>query len=299
MAVPIKRVTNAAPLISFLRLEDYSQGGGLPDGDYLWSNLQFVMFQPTKKDGTVVGPSRLSVEITMEPPAGATTLEEKRIQNYSMGTNAHLTYQPDPASGGKSLALVPGGPSAPLYENTNWHYLLKSIHDTTTLPEDMNGNDLSIFEGVVAHMVSIPEPEERKQFRSNISEVDPNVGKRANKIAVVAEIKSAPWMEAAPARVVAPKAAPNVTPKAAAPVANGTTGDVDILSKIATVLEANPNGLSKAALRIAVFKDVRGLPNGQAIMDQYFGTDSILNSHLNPWGYKLEGAAPHQNIVLA
>src|SRR5579859_6037364 len=131
MAAPLKRVTNAAPVISFLRLEDYSQGGGLPDGDYLWSNLQFVMFQPTKKDGTVVGPSRLSVQITMEPPAGTTTEEEKRIQNYSMGTNAHLTYQPDTT--GKSLALVPGGPAAPLYENTNWYYLLKSLYDTTTL----------------------------------------------------------------------------------------------------------------------------------------------------------------------
>jgi len=304
---PIKRAVSTVPVISFLRLEDYSQGGGLPDGDYLWSNLQFVMFQPTKKDGTVVGPARLSVQIVMEPPAGATTTEEQRVQNYSMGSNAHLTYQPDPTSGGKKLALVPGGPASPLYESTNWHYLLKSIYDTTTVPEDLPMDDLSVFEGIVAHMTSIPEPEERRNFRTSLAELDPNAGKRVNRIAVVAEIKSAPWIEGVPAKAPTPELATPAppakaslpsrktgvlpaSPAPAAPTQAVNGGDVDILGKIASVLESNPNGVGKTALRMAVFKDVRGLANGQALMDQYFSSDETLNALLNQWGYKLAGA---------
>lgn len=297
MAAP-KRAVQQLQKVSFLSQGDYTKGGGLADGDYLWSSLDILMFQPTKQDGTVVGPSKLAVRIVMEPPAGAQNDDEKHIQHYSMGTNAHLTYQPDPETG-KGLVLVPGGPAANLYESTNWYILLKSLFDCG-MPEDI-GDDLSALEGIVVHITSVDEPKERKGFRTSTSEVQPEQKER--KIPVVMEIKSAPWMDApqlAPAKVgpkvVAPasKAAPiskangKVAP-APAPTTDGGDNRTAVLNAAASFLETNPNGAKKAALRMACFRVLNDNPARQDIMNEYFSDDATLGGVLAEIGFKVEG----------
>ncbi len=305
MAVATKRTApQQLQKVSFLTSKDYTKGGGFRDGDYLWTSLDILMFQPTKKDGTVVGPAKLAVRISMEPPNGATSDEEKITQHYSMGTNAHLTYQPDPETG-KGLVLVPGGPAAPLYESTNWYILVKSLLDCG-MPED-EANDLTALEGIVVHMVSVPEPEERKGFRTSTSEMQPE--QRERKIPVVMEIKSAPWMEEAPpARervVVTPKqvgklpagivkapatAAPKVNGKPPAPPITDDGGNrVALLNAVAEFLETSPNGAKRAVLRLACVKLLADNPSKAEILNQYFSDDEALGGVLGEIGYKMEG----------
>ncbi len=304
MAVATKRAAPQQQLhkVSFLTAGDYSKGGGLPDGDYLWSSLDIVMFQPQKKDGTLVGPAKLAVRIQMDPPNGYQPGEEPRQPiHYSMGTNAHLTYQPDPETG-KSLVLVPGGPAAPLYESTNWYILFKSLLDCG-MPENV-GEDVSVLEGIIVHVVSVPEPDERKGFRQSTSEMQPE--QKDRKIPVVMEIKSAPWMEEAPPAPVrtAPKPIGRVAP-APAPVAkatpkvNGkppappTTDDggnrVALLNAVAEFLETSPNGAKRAVLRLACVKLLADNPSKAEILNQYFSDDEALGGVLGEIGYKMEG----------
>lgn len=305
MAAP-KRAVQQLQKVSFLSPKDYSKGGGTPDGDYLWSALDFVQFQPQKKDGTIVGPSKLAIRIQMDPVNGYQEGEEPRPPvHYSLGSSAHLTYQPDPETG-KGLVLVPGGPAAPLYESTNAYILMKSLWDSG-MPEDL-GDDLTLLEGIVVHITSIPEPEERKGFRTSTSEVQPEQKER--KIPVVMEIKSAPWMEGAtPTPVkVATKPAPVTKPQTLAervasaapkPKVNGKPAtppppaDDDnktaVTNAVASFLETNPNGVKKAALRMACFRVLADNPARQDIMTEFFSDDEALGGVLGEIGYKVEG----------
>ncbi len=257
---------------------------------------------PTKKDGTLVGPAKLAVRIQMDPVNGYQQGEEPRQPvHYSMGTAAHLTYQPDPETG-KSLVLVPGGPAAPLYESTNWYILFKSLLDCG-MPENV-GDDVSVLEGIIVHVVSVPEPEERKGFRVSTSEMQPEQKER--KIPVVMEIKSAPWMEAAPAPRVAPKIAPSpavkaalVQAKAPAPKVNGKApapapdeggeNRTSLLNAVAQFLETSPNGAKRAVLRLACVKLLADNPSKAEILNEYFSDDEALGGVLGEIGYKMEG----------
>ncbi|HXC04411.1 MAG TPA: hypothetical protein VNZ86_06640 [Bacteroidia bacterium] len=298
MAAPIRKAPAAQPQrVSFLRLEDFSEGGFLPDGIYLWRDAQWKMHQYTKKDGTPVGAPFLDCQIIMEPQGGATKEEEKKYVHYSAGKNAHLTYQPDPATKGKTLILVPGGPASPMYEGSNFQMLVKSLHDTVTFPDDFGGDDLGFVDGLVARMQGILEPESRTEYKRSqnaLAEVA-QAPSAPKKIPVVAEVISAPWQSNGNApvgeKVTLTKADVGKLPPPpkATSVPAPQSDDIDIPSKIAGMLEANPNGLAKASLRMGVFKDIKTHPSGQALMDQYFGSDDTLNTLLNEWGYKIEG----------
>ncbi len=298
MAAPLKRATAPVKSIKFIRPEDFAQGGGFPDGIYLLSNFQFVMFQATKRDGTRVGDPTLSVQITFEPENGATKDEERRIQNYSMGRNAHLTYQPDKT--GKKLVLVPEGPAAPLYESTNWQIFANSINNSTTLPDDITGDDLSQLDGMVAHITNIDEPKDRAAFRAqSTSENDPNANARPRKIPVVMEVKSAPWEEQSEPVKAAPKAATTQrvngkvhTPPPAEEPAGNT--DNPLSDAIATLLEKNMDGMPRPLMRTTLFKNMTHPDKGNLI-NEAFGSDETLNVILEPLGYKVEG----QKVVLA
>src|SRR5271155_1825816 len=172
---------------NFGDMSAYSSGGGIPEGDYVWTDLTVEMFQPTKLSGATVGPAKLAVKVTMVPlPNG-----EPREQHYSLGTNAHQSWQPNPETG-KSIVAVPGGPGTPPNASTNWAILVKSLFDSG-LPNGILNDDLSVLEGIHVHMANVPEPEERKGFRAKTGEAA-EIQTPAT-IAVVTEIKDdgKPW----------------------------------------------------------------------------------------------------------
>jgi hypothetical protein len=286
----------------------YSTGGGIPEGDYCWTDLMVEMFQPTKLTGQQVGPAKLAVKITMVPlPNG-----EPREQHYSLGTNAHQSWQPNPETG-KSIVAVPGGPGTPPNASTNWAMLVKSLFDSG-LPNGILSDDLSVLEGIHVHMANVPEPEERKGFRAKTGEAGDI--QAPGTIAVVTEIKDEgkPWegtggiVEAGPkpngkvptaAQAAATRPAPLRTatvPPKVAPATTTVSDDVETfaITGISSVLE-QPNyakGVGKLILRTSTFKSVSatsGQEAAQRVINTYFSSDDNLNLILNPLGYKVSG----------
>ena len=300
--LPLRRA--AAPAqqyVPFLRLSDYSSGGMIPDGDYLIPDFSVVNFTPTKRDGTVAGPMRLSVRVTFDPPNGAQTQEDRREQHYSMGTNAHLLFQPVPTYG-KRLIPVENATAGGFYDMSNWHLFLKSLYDSG-MPEDFAVDDLTTLDGIVVHIKNVKEPEERKGFRTqNTGEVQAD--QKDRKIPIVTDILLAPWLAAGATRPSFPvPTQPSPAVRAALPLRGTVTaatipvppvsnnGAVDNETAVATAIlslfEKNPNGCSKLALQTGTFRALVGNPNQQQIMTTYFSDEATLSSLLNQMGYKL------------
>lgn len=305
MAIPFKK--NAAPIVEGVNFGDlgmYAAGGGLPEGDYIWSDLTVKMHQSQNAAGISMGPPRLGVLITLQSLTDPSA--EARTQFYSMGSAADKSFAPNPNTG-KGLVAVPGGPGATLNNSTNWAVLLQSLYDCG-LPVGVFLDDVSALEGTHVHMANIPEPEARKGYQSNMSEVSAADSNRPKTIAVVTEIKDdgKPWegtggvVEAAPAKV-APKVGPKAVAKPAlkaaakpAPVAEVTEDDVQsaAINGVSAVLEKNANGCTKLALRTGTFKavnDVAGGDMAQAVIETYFSSDDNLNIILGQLGYVAAG----------
>ena len=321
MALPKRTPAAAAPApvrINFGSLSDYSSGGALPEGDYLASDHSVIMWQAQKKDGTIVGDKVLAVQVTFEPPTGATKEEEQHIAYYSMGRTAHQSFAPDPDTG-KGLVAVAGGKGGSLNDQSNWAIYLKSLYDSG-LPEGVFENDLSVLDGVQVHIVNMPEPESRKQMKALTGEVAAEA-RQAKTIAVVSEIKEggAPWeggggpIAAAPAAAkpglrkppaAAPAAAtvagkkPGLAKKAGPPPPPETAADdtteeeTAFLNSVSTVMEKNAKGCPRMALRTATFRDLKGSVGDEmatSLVDAYFADDAALTAVLNQIGFTLTG----------
>ena len=303
MALQRKTVAPATSGFNFGDMSSYSSGGGLPEGDYVWTDLTVEMFQPTKQTGEKVGPAKLAVKITMAPLGGG----EAREQHYSLGTNAHQSWQPNPETG-KGIVAVPGGPGTPPNASTNWAFLIKSLIDSG-LPNGILQDDLSVLEGIHVHMANVPEPEERKGFVSKTGEA--GEVQAAKTIAVVTEIKDdgKPWEgtggvpteQAAnkpngktAAHAATTRPAPSRTATAPTPAAPAASEDLETaaITGISAVLEKNPNGVGKLILRTSTFKAVstaQGQEMAQKVINNYFNSDDNLNGILNQLGYKVTG----------
>ncbi len=64
MALQRKAVAPAPAGFMFGDLSQYSSGGGIPEGDYCWTDLTVEMFQPTKQTGEKVGPTVVALGYT-------------------------------------------------------------------------------------------------------------------------------------------------------------------------------------------------------------------------------------------
>ncbi len=295
---PLRRVANVQTYVPFLRLDTYTTGAGLPDGDYLWVDLSVLMHTPTKKDGTVVGPPKLAVRVTMDPPNGAQTVEERKDHVYGMGTKAHLAFQPDPETA-KRIIPIPGAPAANIYESSNFHLLLKSLYDSG-MPADYVLDDLRALEGITVHIHNIDEPAERAGFKTqNQTEVQ-DAPRKPNKIPVVSQIIKAPWLGnmAAP-KPVAPVAhvslaapAPVALPVNGAPVVSTEPAMDDestVVQTIITLLDAAPNkSTNKLSLQTGAFRILKAHPNCQAMMNTYFSNNDNLTALLSQLGFGMD-----------
>lgn len=279
----------------------YTAGGGVPEGDYEWTDVTAGMFDYQKKDGTSAG-SGLCIIIKMKPIAGG----EEVTQPYSLGRKAHESWAPHPDHG-KSLVPVPGGPGTGLNNSTNWSILLKSLWDSG-MPQGILQDDLSVLEGIKCHMANVPEPEDRKQFRAATGEAGAET--RTKMIPVVTALldDGKPWeVEAKPspkAKVASPAVAKtaatqqksSATKVSTAPAAT-SENDEEVMNaaitSISTVLEKNPNGVKKLILRTSTFKEATTQYDqkmAQSVVNTFFGSDDALNGVLNGLGYGVRGA---------
>jgi hypothetical protein len=281
----------------------YTGGGGFAEGNYA---LEFdvLMYQPVSQAGMNMGPEKLAVRVTCHALPFSDG-EQPRLQYYSLGSKAHLSFAPNPETG-KGLVAVPGGPATSLNDSTNWAVFLKSLHDAG-MPEGTFSNDISVLDGIHVHMQNQPEPESRKSMRNSKTGEAAEEIKNSGFIAVVSEILpgGAPWedggglpgsepVKTAPAKA-APKAAAKAAPKAA--VVTAPAGDEDdietaALAGVSAMLEANPKGMKKLPLRGGVFKHLNaqyGNDITQAVIATYFTTDEKLNELLGPVGFVVKG----------
>lgn len=310
----------AAPVYGMLGDPAFYSGGGinLPNGNYDWLDVQAVMFTPTKRDGSASKSAPfLSVQVTMRDDEQA-----EHVQQYSMGSSAHLSWMPDPESGTRIIP-VPNGPASGLNNQTNWEMLRKSLMDAQ-LGEGFLTDDLSVLNGLRVYMANIPEPEERKGFGgAKTGEVEE--ARRDRKVLVVQEILAmpgeteAPAAPAPPARTAAPRAA---APRAAAPAAAAppartaarpparaaappplpvaaageeVADDAAVLDAATAVLSlpGNSKGMAKLKLRAACFKSLNetvGPEETQRLMDTYWTDDETIAGIFNQLGYKVVGA---------
>jgi hypothetical protein len=307
MALP-KRATPPAPQVegpNFGDLNMYVAGGGLPEGDY----CMFFKIQMHDGFGTRKGPPRLGVMADCYHLDNPTEMKQ---QFWSMGSGADKSFAPN-AETGKSLVAVPGGPGATLNNSTNWAMFLKSLYDSG-LPQGIFGNDISVLDGIWVHTTNIPEPEERKGFQSKTGEGMEE--RRPGVISIISEIKEggAPWegggglpkAGTAPARTAGNKAVgapvasrPNGKPAPPPAPAQEASGEEleEQIRQAATdgtyaVLEKNPSGTSKLALRTQTFAAVKQAHSEDmagAVIESHFSNDTALNAILSQHGYKVEG----------
>lgn len=320
LRTPPGKPAPAAPEINFGGMGLYVGGGGLPEGNYcLFFDVR--MHQSVdKQTGRARGKERLGVMVTaydLNDPSA-----EPREQFYSMGGKAHLSFQPDPATG-KSLVLAANSVGTTLNNKTNWFFFLKSLYDCA-MPEGVFNNDLTTIDGLWAHVQNIPAPEERKGFASGAKTGDEEQEefKGGDTIAIVSEIleggkpwegtgglpdaaaPAAPAPKAPPARVAAPptRPAPGVrVPPArqavAVPVETAQDDDAILQSALGALGEVlvKPtlkNGGPKLTVRTETFKWLKENADeatAQAVINTYFSSDDKLGELLNQVGYGVVG----------
>lgn len=299
----------AIQTVDFMDDDFYSGGGGLPEGNYIWTDLVFRMHQATDRTtGANRGEARLTATIKMVPLEDPTAKEWE--QNYSLGTKAHLSFQPNPNDGGKSLVAVPGGPASTANNSTNWYLLQKSMKDSLGgWPDDLPKGDLAVLEGSWVHMIPVDEPGDRSSFRSQTGEAAGQQNTKPMKVPVVSEFLEGgkPWEggggipEApAPVKAAAPKAAAKAPVKAAAKVVEPEPAeDVDeaikalAISAASGVMAKNPAGIAKLKLRTETFKAVKASTKdddmAQAVIANFFEDADGFENLLGEMMCELQG----------
>lgn len=337
---PVRRTTAAAPpppppegeLLDIFNLSSYAGGKTIPEGDYA---VEFIAqeYQSINQSGQAVGKPRVGVMLVCYPRAGGDPIE----QFVSLGTKAILSWVP--TSTGKGFAKRAGGPGLPPTNKSNWVLLLDSMVQCGLPVETLKGNDFTALDGVWMHIKPMPEPEERKSFRTQAAtgEAGGEDEVRGNGlIPICTEILQggAPWEggggfdTSAPAPTTAAKPiarrAPAAAPVAAAPAAPARRGPVAVAATpaieeagddeesleaaaqgcIADVLlkDEFKHGLKRMRLRM----ETHGVANQKydevtatEILKTFFSDEKALANILGTIGYVLKGSGPQQEVVPA
>jgi len=287
VALPRKPIEK--PKFNIGNLEEYQQGFTIPEGDYIWKDVNIIMYEGSGEKK--FDKATLTLAIDLVPLADPTA--ESRLATYGMGRAADLSWLPDPDTG-KSIVPVEGGPGAKLSEGTNSSILIKSLYDAG-LPQGIFTDDVSVLIGMHCHMMNIPPPAERAAFGGTQTGEVSGPPKKPRDILIVSEIKDdgKPWEGTGGI----PEGKPNKkgivkpTPKPE----EGEGDEEDIMSAavnaISSVLEKSPKGLPKLALRTQVFastKKAAGDEMAQAVQN-FIIDDKKVISLLEQLGYTVKG----------
>lgn len=294
MALPKKTQAPVQDGVNFLSYGLYVSGGGLPAGNYWWEDCSLVLhngFNPQKPQQT-----KLGVMIKLHDLQDLKG--DVKPVFYGLGTKAHLSFAPDPT--GKKLVPIPGAPACQFYDSTNFAVLLKSLIDCDPVIQTLATNDLSVFDGIWAHMEPVPEPESRKGFSQGATTGEATLEPRKDQtIPVVTNIldNGKPW-EGTGGRpkgsitVTAPKV--NGAPAVVAAPAASTDDDLKsaAISGLSVVLEKKPEGCTKLLGRVNAIKsitDTYGAEISTAVTAQYFDDEAAFSAVLGELGYTLSG----------
>lgn len=279
-------------------LEDYQQGFTVPEGDYIFKDINIIMFEGfgDKKFDKATLSVMIDLVSLNEPTA------EVRQVPYGLGKSADLSWAPNPEDG-KSIVPVEGGPGSKLTEGTNWIILLKSLYDAG-LPAGIFTDNVTPLIGTHVHMMNVPPPAERQGFGGTQTGESSGPPKKPRDILIVSEIKDdgKPWEgtggipEDKPKKTLGKPAPKLVKPAAKKEPEPEPDGDDEAIltaavNSISSVLEKNPKGLPKLALRTQVFsatKKAEGDDMAQAVQN-LMTDDTQVTSILEQLGYTVKG----------
>jgi len=248
--------------------EGFVQGGGLLDDANV--TLKGCCFEMFDYNGTII-PGVPALKIGMETEDG-----EESAQDYSMGNASDWA----PSEDGKELLAI--GKAKAIRTTSNGGIFLQNLVDAG-YPADNLGTDISVLDGVVAHVIQIPAPK-RSGMKAKTET------KYEKTILVVDEIISLPEEEkkkgkkkAAPKSKGKKKAAPAETEEV---ITEPEEGDADLEQKttdaIMEILAASGGSVSVKKLPGEVFQVAKADPDRNAIIKMAFEEEFLSKG---PWTF--------------
>lgn len=296
--------------VSVMSLSMYSEGGGVPEGDYVWSDIVFANHTGF---GEQKYAARLGAVITLQSLTNPTAKPFKKF--YSMGESAQKSFAPDPDTNGRSLVSIPQAKDKTLSAKSSWAILLQSLYQSG-LPAEIVDDSVEPIIGIHVHMQDQPTPESWSDRGASTAEKTSDDVKIPKTISVVSLIHEdgKPWegtggvTKAAAATVkaaVKPNGAVKATPKAVVkatpapepePEVEAADDDLTSLaSDIATTILSSKNaanGCKRMYLKTQVFTKLKashGEDTAQAVSSSHFETDELINDIIKPLGYEVSG----------
>lgn len=267
-----------------LNPDDFIQGGLLDDVDVVFKECRFVEYD---YEGKSEKPA-LCLLVVMEHTEDGKTIESN--QYYSAGSLDRF----QPSEDGTHAVSVGGAKGLAL--GTNIAALLKSLKDAG-FPMDKFGNgDMSVLDGMLAHINRIPQQE-----RKGLANQQVNDKGFARTVAIVTKIHKMPWEKVAGGKRAA--AAPTSINKgktaAAAPAqeeaANDDGGDEEqelytaAAEVLTTVLGEKGGSVKKASLAPASFKHLKELPEQRSAILKLFADSKWLEEQGENYGWSFDG----------
>lgn len=331
---PVRRAAAPPPppqesgeALDIFNLQSYYGGKTIPEGDYA---IEFVAKegQSTNAMGQAVGKPRVGVELVLYPLQGGDPIDKF----LSLGSKALASWVPN--STGKGFAKRAGGPGLPPTNKSNWVVFLNSLIQCGLPIDQLKGNDFSALDGLWAHIKEMPEPEERKMFKTQAAtgesagEQGDDEPKGNGLVPTCLEILEGgkPWEggggfttapAAAPARpaAAAPRRAPAAAPATVAapvarrapvsappppPVEEGESVEDAALQCISDAILESPKGIKRMKLRMRVHEIALAKYDEQTatdIVNGFVANETALANVLGSIDYKISGAGPQAEIV--
>jgi hypothetical protein len=247
-----------------LNPDDAVAGGLLADVNVTFVKVRFNMF-----DYGGAAQAVPAIHAAMETPEG-----ESAEQYWSMGSSKDWMPSED------GTMLDPVGTASQLRQGSNGMIFLEQLI-SSGFPKDRLGDDISVLDGLQAHVIRIPAP-----ARPGIKKKEGD--DREQTILVVDEILQLPW-EATDDKVGKGKAAGKgkATGKAkAAPVPDEVTNGLAeraeeiVMEALST---ADSASIDRKALAVKIYSTLKGDDDRTALMN-LIGSEDFLRGE-RPWQY--------------
>lgn len=254
--------------VASLNPDNFVEGGGLIDDmDVTFKECLFDMFDYNGK--VVPGVPSLKITMKMED-------DEEAVQYYSIGSSNDWI----PSEDGSQLVAV--GKASNIRMTTNGGIFLKALIDAG-FPVDKLGNDITILDGMQAHVIRVPAPK-----RPGLQKKERADGKKFDEtILIVSEILTLPWEKSKPKGAPKGKAAGGKkaasVEKKAAPKATETEEDSDAATMAVLSILEEVGTITKKELPGKIFQTEKENPDRNAIVKAVFD-NAFLEA--GPWDYE-------------
>jgi len=240
--------------------ETFSEGGGglINDVEGEFTNFMFMNINPSVSGDPVPGDTPYLI-------ANFTADGETYGMRWSCGGATNWEV----GNGGKSLKAK--GAQKGINKTSNLGIFFSSLFNAG-FPKDKFGSDIEALNGMIAHIIRVPEPERKSLNRA------PTQPGRERTIVTIHKIVKLPWDKPAPkGKAGAKKAA------AASGGASNAALESEVVTLILTALADNPEGIAKKDVIKAVVTGATQETRGAAM--QLANNDAWLKER-SEWAFE-------------